>query len=62
MIVFLISHLNKIIPSLSKRAQQIIVIIDQDKQDCVALKNKIKEKMARCDCEYKIIQSEFFSR
>jgi hypothetical protein len=50
----LISHLNKIIPSLSKRAQQIIVIIDQDKQDCVALKNKIKEKMVRCVCEYKI--------
>jgi len=50
----LISHLNKIIPSLSKRAQQIIIIIDQDKQDCVALKNKIKEKMAWCVCEYKI--------
>ncbi len=31
----LISNLNKIIPSLSKRAQQIIVIIDRDKQDCV---------------------------
>lgn len=50
----LISNLDKIIPSLSKRAQQIIVIIDQDKQDCVALKNKIKEKMAWCFCEYKI--------
>jgi chromosomal replication initiation ATPase DnaA len=50
----LISHLDKIIPSLSKRAQQIIVIIDQDKQDCVALKNEIKEKMAWCFCEYKI--------
>ncbi len=50
----LISHLPKIIPSLSKRAQQIIVIIDQDKQNCVKLKNKIKEKMAWCACEYKI--------
>lgn len=50
----LISHLDKIIPSLSKRAQQIIVIVDQDKQDCVTLKNKIKKKMARCSCEYKI--------
>ncbi|RKZ58954.1 MAG: hypothetical protein DRR08_15045 [Candidatus Parabeggiatoa sp. nov. 2] len=50
----LISHLNNIIPTLSKRAQQIIVIIDRDKQDCVALKNKIQEKMAWCSCEYKI--------
>ena len=50
----LISHLDRIIPSLSKRAQQIIVIIDRDKQDCVLLKNKIKEKMAWCSCEYKI--------
>ncbi len=50
----LINNLNKIIPSLSKRAQQIIVLIDQDKQNCVKLKNKIKEKMAWCSCEYKI--------
>jgi len=50
----LISHLNQIIPSLSKRAQQIIVIIDRDKQDCVALKNNIKEKMVWCSCEHKI--------
>jgi len=50
----LISHLNQIIPSLSKRAEQIIVIIDQDKQNCVKLKNKIQEKMAWCTCEYKI--------
>jgi len=50
----LISHLDQVIPSLSKRAQQIIVIIDQDKQDCVKLKNKIKAKMAWCSCEYKI--------
>jgi len=50
----LISHLNKIIPSLSKRAQQIIVIIDQDRQDCVKLKNKLKGKLALCICDYKI--------
>jgi hypothetical protein len=50
----LISNLRQIIPSLSKRAQQIIVIIDQDKQDCVVLKDKIKKKMAYCSCEYKI--------
>ncbi|KHD10349.1 hypothetical protein PN36_34595 [Candidatus Thiomargarita nelsonii] len=50
----LISNLDKIIPSLSKRAQQIIVIIDQDKQDCVALKNEIEEKMAHCSCKHKI--------
>jgi len=50
----LISHLNQIIPTLSKRAQQIIVIIDRDKQDCVALKNNIKEKMVWCSCEHKI--------
>ncbi|RKZ90622.1 MAG: hypothetical protein DRR19_09505 [Candidatus Parabeggiatoa sp. nov. 1] len=51
----LISHLNNIIPTLSKRAQQIIIIIDQDRQDCLALKNKIKAKMARCcSCEYQI--------
>jgi hypothetical protein len=50
----LISHLDKIIPSLSKRAQQIIVIIDQDKKDCVALKNEIEEKMAHCSCKHKI--------
>jgi chromosomal replication initiation ATPase DnaA len=50
----LISNLDKIIPTLSKRAQQIIVIIDQDKQDCTELKNKIKGKMAWCSCEYKI--------
>ncbi|MDM8560670.1 DUF4276 family protein [Candidatus Parabeggiatoa sp. HSG14] len=50
----LISHLDNTIPTLSKRAQQIIVIIDRDKQDCIALKNKIKEKMVRCSCEYKV--------
>jgi hypothetical protein len=50
----LISHLPQIIPSLSKRAQQIIVLIDQDKQDCIKLKKKIEEKMAWCACDYKI--------
>lgn len=50
----LISHLKQIIPTLSKRAQQIIVIIDQDKQDCIILKNNIKAKMAWCSCKYKI--------
>jgi len=50
----LICNLNKVVPSLSKRAQQIIVIIDQDRQDCIALKNKIKTKMAWCVCDYKI--------
>jgi chromosomal replication initiation ATPase DnaA len=50
----LLSNLHKIIPSLSKHAQQIIVLIDRDQQDCVELKKKIKGKMAWCFCEYKI--------
>lgn len=50
----LLSHLALIVPSLSKRAQQIIVIIDQDQQDCLTLKNKIKEKMAWSNCKYQI--------
>ncbi|HHB93366.1 MAG TPA: DUF4276 family protein [Thioploca sp.] len=50
----LIFNLNKVIPSLSKQAQQIIVILDKDRQDCVKLKNKLQEKMVNCACEYKI--------
>jgi hypothetical protein len=46
--------LNKIIPTLSKRAQRIIIIVDQDKNDCIELKNKIKIQMTWCFCEYKI--------
>jgi len=50
----LLSNLHKIIPSLSRRAEQIIVLIDRDQQDCVELKKKIKGEMAWCFCEYKI--------
>ena len=50
----LTSNLHKIVPSLSKRAQQIIIILDQDKQDCMKLKNELNEKMVHCACEYKI--------
>jgi len=50
----LISNLASVIPSLSKLAQQIIVILDKDREDCIALKNKIKTKMAWCVCDYKI--------
>ncbi|MDM8567150.1 DUF4276 family protein [Candidatus Halobeggiatoa sp. HSG11] len=50
----LTSYLPKIVPSLSKRAKQIIIILDQDKQDCVKLKNALNDKMVHCACEYKI--------
>ncbi len=47
-------NLDKTIPTLSKRANQIIILIDQDTENCLELKNNIKEKMWRCSCEYKI--------
>lgn len=50
----LLSHLARIVPTLSKRAQQIIIIIDQDQQNCLTLKNKISEKMANSNCKYQI--------
>ncbi|MCK5537632.1 MAG: DUF4276 family protein, partial [Bacteroidales bacterium] len=51
----LLNNLHKIIPSLSKRAKHIMVVIDQDKQDCVVLKNKINQQMIfRSDCTYTI--------
>ncbi len=50
----LVSNLEKIIPSLSKRAQQIIIILDQDNQNCIKLKSKLTDKMVNCVCEYKI--------
>jgi hypothetical protein len=50
----LLMNLDKIVPSLCKSAQFIMVVIDQDKQNCTLLKNKIKTKMVRCVCEYKI--------
>ncbi len=50
----LTSNLGKIIPSLSKRVQQIIIILDQDQQDCVKLKSELNEKMVHCACKYKI--------
>ncbi|MCK5876052.1 MAG: DUF4276 family protein [Candidatus Marithrix sp.] len=50
----LISNLDKIIPSLSKRAQQIIIILDQDRQDCIKLKKELNNKLTHCVCEYKI--------
>ena len=50
----LICNLGKVIPSLSKKAQRIIVIIDKDRQNCVELKNKLQRKMVNCACKYKI--------
>lgn len=50
----LITNLKKIVPSLSKSAQQVIILIDQDRTDCKKLKNDIVEKMCNCACEYKI--------
>jgi len=50
----LIRNLNKIIPTLSKRARQIILVVDQDKEDCKELKKKVVEKMQNCACDYKI--------
>ena len=50
----LITCLDQIVPSLSKRAQHIVLIVDQDKEDCKKLKDKLQEKMKRCACDYKI--------
>lgn len=50
----LISSLEKTIPTLSKRVDFIIIVIDQDKQDCLQLKEKLKSKMSKCQCKYKI--------
>lgn len=50
----LMENLPKIVPILCKNAQQIIVIVDQDRQDCILLKKEIKEKMAWCLCEHTI--------
>lgn len=50
----LIANLDKIVPTLSKRAQRIIVILDQDKQNCIELKDKIRGKMVKCSCDYTI--------
>jgi len=48
----LLANLSKVIPTLSKRAAHLIVLIDKDKQDCVQLKQKLQEKMAWCFCQY----------
>lgn len=48
----LLGSLTKVIPTLSKRAQHIVVLIDRDQQNCIELKNKIKEKMTCCSCPY----------
>ncbi len=47
-------NLDKIIPTISKRATKIIILIDQDKENCLELKISIKEKMAWSGCDYKI--------
>jgi hypothetical protein len=38
----LLGSLTKVIPTLSKRAQHIVVLIDRDQQNCIELKNKRK--------------------
>jgi len=48
----LLGKLDQVIPSLSKRAKHLVVLIDQDRQDCIQLKRKLKEKMAWCACDY----------
>jgi len=51
----LMSNLDKLIPTLSKQAQQIIVLVDRDNENCIGLKKNIKKKMEdHCSCEYKI--------
>jgi len=47
-------NLDNIVPSWSKKANQIIVLIDQDTDDCLKLKNEIRKKMILCSCDYKI--------
>jgi len=48
----LLGNLTQVIPTLSKRAKHIVVLIDQDRQDCIQLKQKLKEKVAWCACDY----------
>lgn len=48
----LLANLSKVSPTLSKRATHLVVLIDKDKQDCIQLKQKLREKMVNCSCHY----------
>lgn len=48
----LLNNLYKVTPSLSKRAKHIVVLIDKDRQNCIELKQTLREKMSWCFCDH----------